>query len=263
MSIPIHQVDAFTSEPFAGNPAAVTILEKKMPDEWMAGLAREMNLSETAFLLKGRDAWSLRWFTPGAEVNLCGHATLASAHILWEQGYLPSDQSAVFNTRSGLLSAVKKNDWIEMDFPAYQAVEAPLDGQIQTALGGEPQEAFATGEDLLVVYSNTDEIISLKPKIPLVAKMPFRGVCVSAKGDGKPYDFVSRFFAPQVGVDEDPVTGSAHSSLCPFWAARLGKTEMLAKQVSARGGVIRVRDMGERVAIAGQAVTLFTGELRV
>jgi PhzF family phenazine biosynthesis protein len=263
MSIPIYQVDAFTERAFAGNPACVVMLNEQKEDEWMASLAAEMNLSETAFLLPREDGYHLRWFTPAAEVALCGHATLASAHILWEEGYLQENEPATFETLSGRLGAVKKGDWIEMDFPAFPAEETALSDELADMLGGNPQEAFTSSENLMAVYGSPEEVAALVPDFARVAQLRFQGVIVTAKGDGRPYDFVSRYFAPRVGVDEDPVTGSAHSSLCPFWARRLGKEEMMACQTSKRGGVLRVRDQGERVAIAGQAKTIFTGELLV
>ena len=263
MSMLIYQVDAFTSEVFAGNPACVVMLKKQKEDAWMAALAGEMNLSETAFLLPREGGYHLRWFTPAAEVPLCGHATLASAHILWEGGYLQENETAVFETLSGRLGATKKGDWIEMDFPAFSAKEVPFPEGLVDMLGGSPLEAFDTGESLMVVYGSPEEVSALAPDFARIAQLPYQGVMPTAKGDGAPYDFVSRYFAPRVGVDEDPVTGSAHSSLCPFWAKRLGKEEMLAQQISKRGGVLKVRDMGERVAIAGQAVTVFSGELLV
>jgi len=263
MSIPIYQVDAFTSQAFAGNPACVVMLKEHKEDNWMASLAAEMNLSETAFLLPENGGYRLCWFTPAAEVPLCGHATLASAHILWERGYLQEGEPAVFDTLSGRLGALKKGDWIEMDFPAFPNQETELTDELSDMLGGNLQEAFTSSENLMVVYSSPEAVSALAPDFTRIAELPFQGVIATARGDGSPYDFVSRYFAPRVGVDEDPVTGSAHSSLCPFWAQRLGKEEMLARQISKRGGVLRVRDQGKRVAIAGQAKTIFTGELVV
>jgi PhzF family phenazine biosynthesis protein len=257
----IYQVDAFTDKPFAGNPAAVCILAKAGDPQWMQAVAREMNLSETAFLHQQEDGYSLRWFTPAAEVELCGHATLASAHILWETGNLKPGEQARFHTLSGLLTATRQGDWIEMDFPATpEEAVAPPPG-LAEALGATPKYVGKNIFDYLVEVDSEETVLSLNPDIMALKKFPARGIIVTSRAASSKYDFVSRFFAPAVGVDEDPVTGSSHSCLGPYWSRRLGKDEMMAYQASARGGVLRVRSQGERVKLAGQAVTVLKGEL--
>jgi PhzF family phenazine biosynthesis protein len=259
MPVSIVQVDAFTPVPFGGNPAAVCVLSAPGDARWMQNVAREMNLSETAFLDPRPEGYNLRWFTPAAEVDLCGHATLASAHVLWEDGHLDRARQARFMTRSGWLSARKAGDWIEMDFPAKAEQSAPAPPQFTEALGANPQYVGRNAFDYLVELESEQAVRELQPDIGLLRRLPARGVIVTSRGSGE-YDFVSRFFAPAVGVDEDPVTGSAHCCLGPFWSARLGKQEMLAYQASARGGVVRVRVEGDRVLLGGQAVTVLRGE---
>lgn len=261
MSIPIIQVDAFTAKPFAGNPAAVCLLPEPRDDRWLQDVAREMNLSETAYLLRREDGYGLRWFTPAAEVALCGHATLASAHVLWEQGLLAPDQQARFHTLSGLLTAEQHGDWIELDFPVKPAVAAEPPTGLLDALGVTAAYVGRGDYDYLVEVASPEQVRACAPDFGALKTIPARGVIVTSAGGGEGYDFVSRFFAPQVAVDEDPVTGSAHCTLAPFWAARLGTQEMVGHQVSARGGVVRVRLAGERVKLGGQAVTVLRGEL--
>jgi PhzF family phenazine biosynthesis protein len=261
MSIPIVQVDAFTATPFAGNPAAVCILPRAASEAWMQSVAREMNLSETAFLVRRGDAWQLRWFTPAIEVALCGHATLASAHVLWEDGYLTSGTQACFDTKSGRLTADRDGAWIRMDFPAVPAtaVEAPPD--LLPALG---VEALAVGKnrmDYLVEVESESVVLGLSPDFGRLRRLPVRGAIVTARATSKDYDFVSRFFAPAAGVDEDPVTGSAHCALAPYWAAKLGRSELTGRQASARGGIVRVWSKGDRVLLGGQAVVVLRGDL--
>jgi PhzF family phenazine biosynthesis protein len=258
----IYQVDAFTDQPFHGNPAAVCILEQPTSDRRMQNIAREMNLSETAFLVPQADGFNLRWFTPAAEVDLCGHATLASAHILWESGYLAEIQTARFHTRSGLLTATRQGAWIQMDFPAKpeQAVEPPAG--LADALGVVPRYTGRNQFDYLVEVEGEAVVRSLSPDITRLAELPVRGVIVTSRTASPDFDFVSRFFAPAVGVPEDPVTGSAHCCLAPFWSQRLGKTHMNAYQASPRGGMVQVQVVGERVLLRGQAVTVLHGELR-
>lgn len=261
MAIRIVQVDAFTNRPFAGNPAAVCVLSEPRPDQWMRDVAREMNLSETAFLSPQNGGYHLRWLTPAVEVDLCGHATVASAHVLWQDGHLPEGQQARFHTRSGLLTADRRGEWIELDFPAKIAspVEAP--SEVLRALGvSEPKFVGRNAFDYLVEVDSEETLRKLSPDHGTLRKEPVRGVIVTARGTGE-YDFVSRFFAPGSGIDEDPVTGSAHTALGPYWAARLGKNDFTAYQASARGGVIRVRVEGDRVKLGGQAVTVMTGVL--
>lgn len=261
MSIRIVQVDAFTARPFAGNPAAVCVLEKPRPDEWMRNVAREMNLSETAFLTPQDDGYNLRWLTPAVEVDLCGHATVASAHVLWQDGHLPEGVQARFHTRSGLLTADRRGDWIELDFPAKIAQTAEAPPELLPSLGvAKVRFVGRNAFDYLVEIESEAELRALSPDHTALRKVPVRGVIVTARGSGE-FDFVSRFFAPGSGVDEDPVTGSAHTALGPYWAQRLGKQEFTAFQASARGGVVRVAVKGDRVLLGGQAVTVMTGEL--
>lgn len=258
----IYQVDAFTGRPFAGNPAGVCLLPEPAAEAWMQAVAAEMNLSETAFLVRRPDgAFHLRWFTPAAEVKLCGHATLASAHVLWETGALQPAETARFHTLSGLLTASQRDGWIELDFPATPAVAAEPPAELAEALGVVPAYVGMNVFDYLAEVESEAIVRSLRPDFTALGRLPVRGVVVTARSAAAEFDFVSRFFAPAVGVNEDPVTGSAHCCLTPYWAERLGKTEMIAHQVSARGGVVRVRLAGERVLLGGQAVTMLVGEL--
>ena len=220
-----------------------------------------MNLSETAFLVRDGSTFHLRWFTPGAEVALCGHATLASAHALWEDGRLKAGEQARFQTKSGLLTADRRGDWIEMDFPVKVDEPADAPPRLAEALGVTFRYVGRNQFDYIVEVESETALRSLKPNITLLAEIPVRGVIVTARSETNGFDFVSRFFAPAVGVNEDPVTGSAHCCLAPFWAKRLGKTELTAYQASARGGVIRVRLNGDRCILGGQAVTVLRGEL--
>ncbi len=265
MSQTIYQVDAFTDHLFGGNPAGVCILSKPASDEWMRNVAREMNLSETAFLVKQGNAFNLRWFTPAVEVDLCGHATLGSAHILFEAGYLAPDEQACFNTRSGLLTATKNGDWLEMNFPVKREEHTAAPEGLADALGARPEYVGKNVFDYLVELENEEAVRKLQPDISRLGSLPARGIIVTAPASGatasQGFDFVSRFFAPAVGVPEDPVTGSAHCCLADYWSKKLGKNEMLAYQASARGGVLRVKLDGERVFLGGQAVTVLKGEL--
>ena len=257
----ITQVDAFTDSPFTGNPAAVCILPEPVADYWMQDVAREMNLSETAFLLAHEDGYDLRWFTPTTEVDLCGHATLASAHVLWEEGHLDPSRPARFHTRSGLLVAERRGGWIEMDFPAEPAGETPLPPQLAAALGAEPLWVGRNRFDLLVELGDEKEVRTLRPDLAALRSLTVRGIIVTSRAISERFDYVSRFFAPRVGVDEDPVTGSAHCALAPFWSGRLGREALVGYQVSSRGGVVRTRWQGDRVMLGGQAVTVMRGEL--
>jgi PhzF family phenazine biosynthesis protein len=261
MGLAIAQIDSFTERPFAGNPAAVCLLEKPPEDSWMQLVAREMNLSETAFLLPRGDGFGLRWFTPIVEVDLCGHATLASAHYLWEQGHLAADQPARFHTRSGLLTAEKKGNWIEMDFPATPAAPDASAGFLEAALGAKAVYVGRTRFDFVVEVGSEEAVRALRPDFEALRKLKTRGVIVTSRASGSGYDYVSRFFAPGAGIDEDPVTGSAHSCLGPFWKERLGRDGLTGFQASPRGGFVRTRCVGDRVLISGQAVTVFRGEL--
>jgi PhzF family phenazine biosynthesis protein len=262
MSLRITQVDAFTNRPFAGNPAAVCILPRAAAPAWMLDVAREMNLAETAFLVKQRDGYDLRWFTPAVEVDLCGHATLASAHVLWEEGHLKPGEQARFHTKSGLLTADRRDGLIELDFPATPATPAPAPPGLSEALGAKPQFVGRSPFDFLVEVDSETTVRTLAPNLSAVAEIQARGVIVTSRGDGtRKYDFVSRFFAPRSGVPEDPVTGSAHCALTPYWSEKLGKKELVAYQASPRGGELRLRLVGDRVKIGGQAVTVLRGEL--
>ena len=261
MAQTIYQVDAFTNRPFAGNPAAVCLLDGPAEANWMQRVAAEMNLSETAFLHPENDGFRLRWFTPLAEVDLCGHATLASAHVLWESGRLPTGHTARFYTASGRLTASQLGNWIELDFPAKPGTSAvPPPGLIE-ALGVEPVAVQRSQFDYLVEVPREADVRSLAPDFTRLRQVETRGVIVTARAEVGEFDFVSRFFAPAVGVDEDPVTGSAHCSLAPYWSQQLGKTTFDAYQASRRGGVLRVQLLGERVRLAGQAVTVMVCQL--
>lgn len=257
----ITQVDAFTDRPFKGNPAAVCIMSRKRDVEWMQNVAREMNLSETAFLLKQGDGYTLRWFTPAVEVELCGHATLASAHVLWKTGYLNPSDEARFFTKSGLLTATLRDGWIEMNFPAERETAASTPPGLEKALGTGFRYVGKNRFDYLVEVDNAEIVRKMAPDFILLGSIEMRGLMVTSISDSKDCDFVSRFFAPRVGVNEDPVTGSSHCCLAPFWQTRLGKNEMIGCQVSSRGGVVKVRPAGDRVYIGGQAVTVLHGEL--
>jgi PhzF family phenazine biosynthesis protein len=261
MGTKIFQVDAFTDKPFSGNPAAVCILSERRDEEWMRNVAREMNLSETAFLCKQTDGFNLRWFTPTVEVDLCGHATLASAHVLWESGYLRPDEQAYFFTRSGLLMAENKGDWIELDFPSEPEEQATPPDDLLKALGVEPKYIGKNRFDYLIEVESEQIVRNVKPDFRLLASLPVRGVMLTSLSNSGEYDFVSRFFAPASGIDEDPATGSAHCCLGPFWKRRFHKDQFTAYQASSRGGVIRVRLADDRVYLGGQAVTVMHGEI--
>jgi PhzF family phenazine biosynthesis protein len=267
MGIRITQVDAFTERRFAGNPAAVCVLSEPANELWMQDVAAEMNLSETAFAQ--RIAWgpkfSLRWFTPRKEVDLCGHATLATAHVLWEEGHLKTDDPALFETKSGLLTARRGPDGIELDFPAEPVTEELTDADeiatLREALGAAFLFAGRNRLDLLVALETEDQVRDLRPDIGRLGRFPVRGVIVTGPSGASDHDFVSRFFAPRVGVDEDPVCGSAHCCLGPYWAEKLGRNRLVAHQVSCRGGVVKVRVEPPRVVLIGHAVTVLRGEL--
>ena len=262
MALTITQVDAFTSEPFGGNPAAVCLLPAPAEPLWMQRVAREMNLSETAFLVRRETGeFDLRWFTPAVEVELCGHATLASAHALWEEGHLPPDAPAIFHTRSGRLSATLRRGWIEMDFPAEPDEPAPAPDGLAGALGAEPAYVGRNRFDYLVEVATQTIVQRLTPDLGRLRELEARGVIVTARADIEGFDFVSRFFAPNTGIDEDPVTGSAHCCLGPYWQRRLGRDALTAWQVSERGGLVKVAVRGQRVTLSGQAVTVLRGEL--
>ena len=255
------QVDAFTDRPFTGNPAAVCLLPSPRDADWMQQIASEMNLAETAFLVRRPDGFDLRWFTPGAEVDLCGHATLASAHALWEEGHLKPSEDARFYTRSGLLTATRRGDHIWLDFPSTPVSSvAPLEG-LEQAIGRKATMVGRTVFDCVVELESEAAVRSLAPDLSFIAGIPCRGLIVTAPSADTRYDFVSRFFAPGLGIPEDPVTGSAHCGLAPYWRTRLSKDEMTGYQASARGGTVLVRVEGDRVHLGGQAVTVLRGEI--
>jgi PhzF family phenazine biosynthesis protein len=263
MPLQIVQVDAFTDQPFAGNPAAVCVLPQPATEAWMQAVALEMNLSETAFLVKEPEGYHLRWFTPTVEVDLCGHATLAAAHVLWEDGHLPIDSPAKFRTRSGWLSSKRSGAWITLDFPA-RPVERLIDPEpLGDALQLRVKFSGMSRFDVLVEVESEEVVRGIKldsERLRRLESIEARGVIVTARADTSGFDFVSRFFGPRCGVPEDPVTGSAHCVLGPYWAEKLGKGEMVGYQASSRGGVVRVQVEGDRVMLGGQAVTVLRGE---
>jgi PhzF family phenazine biosynthesis protein len=260
MQIPIYQIDAFTSKPFGGNPAAVCPLVEWLPDSVLASIAAENNLSETAFLKGGAGRYEIRWFTPAVEVELCGHATLASAFAVF-QFLEPSLGKVIFDSRSGPLTVTKEGDRLSMDFPARPAVLAEPPMSLAKALGAAPKETLKAKEDWLAVFETEGEVRGLNPDFRLLRELGVRGAIVTAAGSDA--DFVSRFFAPGAGIDEDPVTGSAHCTLAPYWSNRLGKTSLFARQVSRRGGEVWCTHRGARVELSGQAVLYLTGTIGV
>ncbi len=257
----VVQVDAFTDKPFSGNPAAVCVMEGPADEVWMQTVAREMNLSETAFLYPLDEGYHLRWFTPKVEVNLCGHATLASAHVLFESELVPDSKSISFKTRSGLLTACRDGEFIELNFPATHVEESSMPPGLTQLLGVRPKFVGRSAFDYLVEVESEAVVRALKPDFSELAKLPVRGLCVTAFDFSKRYDFVSRFFAPAAGVNEDPVTGSAHCALAPYWAKYLHRNEFLAYQASPRGGEVRLRLEDDRVILGGKAITVMRGEL--
>ena len=259
MDIAIYQVDAFASEVFKGNPAAVCPLEDWLPDQTLQAIAAENNLSETAFLVPRGDDYDLRWFTPATEVDLCGHATLGSAYVIAHH-LRPGADTLRFHTRSGILSVTRRGETFTLDFPALKRERAPDDPDVVAALGAAPVEIWRA-MDLMAVFPGEADVRGLRPDMTKVAALKTRGVLVTAPG--RDCDFVSRFFAPQSGIPEDPVTGSAHCILTPYWAKRLGKTEMTARQLSKRGGELIVEDKGERVHISGRVAPYMEGRIRV
>jgi PhzF family phenazine biosynthesis protein len=262
MTIPLFHVDAFTDRPFSGNPAAVCILRSWKEDRWLHGVAGEMNLPMTAFLVQRADQFDLRWFTPKTEVELCGHATLASAHVLWQQGHATGDVIR-FSTPSGTLNASRHGEYIELDFPLKPEVAADAPPGLLDALGVSAKYTGKTQHDCLVEIESEADLRGLAPDFKRLATMPVRGIIVTSRANDPQFDFVSRFFAPTIGVDEDQVCGSAHCCLGEFWRKRLNKTEFLAYQASARGGVVKVRVTKDRAFLSGKAVTVAKGELLV
>jgi PhzF family phenazine biosynthesis protein len=264
MGRPLFGVDAFTTEAFRGNPAAVCLLDAGPwpEDQWCAALAAELNLSETAFLRPRDDGFDLRWFTPLVEVDLCGHATLAAAHILWETGRLDATDPARFHTPGGALSARLDGRAVVLDFPALVATPGPAPPGLEAALGVEIRACATTAYQLLVEVDTPATVRAVQPDLTAIAALPVRGVCVTAAAPEGDVDFVSRLFAPGVGIPEDPVTGSAHCALGPWWGPRLAKTELVGQQLSRRGGIVRVGLDGDRVLLGGSAVTVWQGALR-
>ena len=260
MKIKLFQVDAFTGKLFGGNPAAVCLLKKPLPDDIMQKIAAENNLAETAFVIDNGDSFGIRWCTPKVEVDLCGHATLASSHVIFN--HLKYNKSTIrFTSRSGVLEVRKENDLLVLNFPTDTLTKGCLPPAITESIGMDPFEILKGKTDFLLIYENQKQIEDLDPDFAGLSKATGRGIITSAKGVD--CDFVSRFFAPQVGINEDPVTGSAHTSLIPYWSARLGKKEMTAIQLSERRGYLKCKDLGDRVEIGGQAVTYLEGEIEV
>jgi len=261
MTMKLAQVDAFTDRPFGGNPAAVCLLNEPVSDQWMQNVAKEMNLSETAFLLKESASFNLRWFTPETEVELCGHATLAAAHMLWEWNLVQLNDDIEFSTLSGRIYARRSDKWIEMDFPAEPPKESTYPKVLLEALGVKVAQVARNRFDYLVILESEEAVKEVRPNFGLLMEVDTRGVIVTAKSDSTDADFVSRFFAPRVAVDEDPVTGSAHCCLAPYWAKRLDKDELVGYQYSERGGTVRTRIADDRVFLSGKALTIFLGDL--
>ena len=258
MKLPIYQVDAFTGHLFSGNPAAVVFPESELPLETMQSIASENNLSETAFVVSIGETYHIRWLTPTVEVDLCGHATLAAAYVIFNHlGY--SGSTVSFSSKSGPLYVRKDGEVLYLDFPvdSIQAVEPP--NPLISGLGVKPKEVYKGRDDFLAVFDNEDTILALCPDMALLSKVPARGVIVT--GPGREVDFVSRFFAPQSGIPEDPVTGSAHTTLTPYWSRKLAKQQLRARQISKRGGELVCKDLGRRVEIGGRAVTYLVGEI--
>jgi len=256
-------VDAFTTVPFTGNPAGVCLLPTPREDRWMARVAGEMNAPETVFVERKNGSFSLRWFTPTTEVELCGHATLAASHVLWSEGILEEEEPAKYQTKGGHLSASQKGDWIILDFPAHPAADITAPTSLTMILGRTPKYAGENSWDYLVEVESEEVLRELQPDLTRLSKLPARGLIVTAPSSHPEIDFVSRFFAPKVGIPEDPVTGSAHCCLGPYWKPRLGKDSMIGKQISPRGGIVRVKVEGDRVLLGGKAVTISHGEMDV
>ena len=260
MKIRLYQIDAFTDRVFGGNPAAVCPLDHWIPDKLMQQIAMENNLAETAFFVKDRDHFDIRWFTPEIEVDLCGHATLATAYVIFNFEHF-SDPVIRFGSRSGILRVLKDADFLTLDFPADKPVKRPGPESLLAGMGLKPLEVYRGKTDYMFVYSNAGQIEKLRPDMSKISEVDARGIIVTAPGDD--VDFVSRFFAPQSGISEDPVTGSAHTTLAPYWAERLGRTELIARQLSKRRGWLRCRIAGDRVEISGQARAYMTGEIDI
>jgi len=260
----IYQVDAFTTEPFKGNPAGVCILENDMPEEWMQNVAMEMNLSETAFIVSDKEIFRIRFFSPEAEIPLCGHATLSSSHILYESGIVPHEKEIEFLSKAGELLIRSEGSWVTMNFPAYGLNQIEIPDNLESIIGIRPTELYKTAHGwTFVLLKSENEVRDLKPDFKMMKNSGFGDMIVTAPSADKSYDFCVRCFAPALGIDEDPVTGSAHCALVPFWHTRTGRYEFMSHQVSRRGGVLKVALKGDRVEISGQARTIIKGQLFV
>lgn len=257
MKLPIYQIDAFASKAFEGNPAAICPLQKWLADEVMQSIAEENNLSETAFFVPTKNGFNIRWFTPTTEVDLCGHATLAAAFVIFNELNYKHD-SITFESKSGILTVIKKEALLVMDFPAQPPSLCDLPLEIKQAFDFKPIECLKS-EDYIVVLKNEADVLNAKPKLELLNNIDLRGVIITAKSDN--YDFVSRFFAPKYGINEDPVTGSAYTQLTPYWEKKLGKKSLHAKQLSRRGGELFCESLGDRITIAGSAVKYLQGKI--
>jgi len=260
----IYQVDAFTSEPFKGNPAGVCILDYEPSVTWMQNIAMEMNLSETAFVIPGKDCRIIRFYTPEAEIHLCGHATLSASHILYETGIVKSAEVIRFSSKAGELRVKKHNEWIVMNFPVYKLEKMAIPAEFERVTGTKPQELYRAGYGwTLALLNDESEVRDLRPVFSLMKNSEFGDLIVTAPSSDPAYDFCVRCFAPALGIDEDPVTGSAHCALVPFWNGKTGRTDFVSHQVSKRSGVLKVSLKGERVEISGQAKTIFKADLFV
>jgi PhzF family phenazine biosynthesis protein len=258
-AIKLYQVDAFVEGPFSGNPAAVCPLDNWLPDDTLQNIALENNLSETAFFLKKSDHYEIRWFTPTVEVDLCGHATLATAFVLFEKEGHPTDSIKLVSPRSGELYVTRQRDMLTLNFPADDIQEVTLSDNVLYGLNIDPIQAFRGISDVLLVFNNEEDVLALEPDFGLLGKIQARGIICTAPGSK--VDFVSRFFGPNAGVNEDPVTGSAHTSLTPLWARKLGKSAMQARQLSARGGYLECQLLENRVEISGKARLFLVGKI--
>ena len=260
----IYQVDAFTSEPFKGNPAGVCILEKEMPDEWMQNIAAEMNLSETAFISGGKIEYRIRYFTPTSEIPLCGHATLSSAHIMFETGIVKKNEIITFSSKAGIINIRYLDNWVIMNFPAYDVEQAQIPRDICNYIVITPLEFYRTAHGwTFILLRDEEEVLKLSPDFKEMKNSEYGDMIVTAPSSDPRYDFCVRCFAPALGIDEDPVTGSAHCALVPFWNRKTGKKEFTSHQVSKRGGKLKVSLHGDRVEIAGEAVTILRAEVLV
>ncbi|MDP4223636.1 MAG: PhzF family phenazine biosynthesis protein [Bacteroidota bacterium] len=262
--VTLYQVDAFTAEPFKGNPAGVCILEKEMPDGWMQNIAMEMNLSETAFITPSEGLWKIRYFTPAAEIPLCGHATLGSAHLMFETSIVGKDREIIFSSKAGKLAVKYSDKWIVMNFPAYESRPAAIPPEAAVILGIKPLELYRTDHGwALVILDNETDVKNLRPDFKAMKDSEFGDLIVAAPSSDPEYDFCVRCFAPALGIDEDPVTGSAQSALVPLWYGKTGKKSFITHQVSKRGGVLKASLINGRVEIEGQARTIFKAELLI